>query len=92
MSWRPPPSCASCSTPRTTGSASESDRESAASYSCRYVAEILNHAELDSIVDAVSALDGPAALLCVERDAEACHRSLIASRLAERYGVSFLHL
>ena len=29
---------------------------------------------------------GPAALLCVERDPEACHRSLIAARLHERPG------
>ena len=36
--------------------------------------------------------DGRAALLCVERDPEACHRSLIAARLADRHGVAVEHL
>ena len=36
--------------------------------------------------------DGAAALLCVERDAEACHRSLVAGRLAERFGAAVRHL
>ena len=35
---------------------------------------------------------GTAALLCVERDARACHRSLIARRLTERYHVTIEHL
>jgi uncharacterized protein (DUF488 family) len=30
--------------------------------------------------------------MCVERDPEACHRSLIAERLAARYGLEQLHL
>ncbi len=33
-----------------------------------------------------------AALLCVERDPEACHRSLIAERLKARHGVDVVHL
>ena len=42
----------------------------------------------------VSALPtvGEAALFCVERDPEACHRSLIAQRLAEQHGVTVGHL
>jgi hypothetical protein len=32
------------------------------------------------------------ALLCVERDPAACHRSLIAQRMSEEYGVSVVHL
>ena len=32
------------------------------------------------------------ALLCVERDPEACHRSLIAERLAAEYDVEISHL
>jgi hypothetical protein len=35
---------------------------------------------------------GPAALLCVERDPEACHRSLIAERLEREHGVRVAHL
>jgi uncharacterized protein (DUF488 family) len=32
------------------------------------------------------------ALMCVERDPEACHRSLIAERMAAEHGVSVRHL
>jgi len=35
---------------------------------------------------------GTAALLCVERDPNACHRSLIAQRLAEQHHVTIEHL
>jgi Protein of unknown function, DUF488 len=42
----------------------------------------------------VSALSssGTAALLCVERDPEACHRSLIAQRFTEQHRVTIEHL
>jgi uncharacterized protein (DUF488 family) len=63
--------------------------ELAAEYARRYTAEILDRADLEPIV---SALSRTAALLCVERDPEACHRSLIARRLAERHGVAIEHL
>jgi hypothetical protein len=33
-----------------------------------------------------------AALLCVERDPEACHRSLIAARLQQEWGFEAEHL
>src|ERR671929_14069 len=36
--------------------------------------------------------DGAGALFCVERDPEACHRALVAARLAERLGVEVTHL
>jgi uncharacterized protein (DUF488 family) len=36
--------------------------------------------------------NGAAALMCVERDPEACHRSLIAERLEAEYGVEVIHL
>jgi hypothetical protein len=32
------------------------------------------------------------ALLCVEHDAPACHRSLIAARLQEQFGVPVVNL
>ena len=35
---------------------------------------------------AEAGVDYTAALLCVERDAQACHRSLIAARLRDEYG------
>jgi hypothetical protein len=36
--------------------------------------------------------DATSALLCVERDARACHRSLIAGRLQAEYGVAVVNL
>ncbi len=36
--------------------------------------------------------DGIAALFCVESDPEACHRSLVADRLATRLRLSVVHL
>jgi len=52
----------------------------------RYTREILDRVDLVPIVAAMPT-DGTAALFCVERDPEACHRSLIAERLAGEYGV-----
>jgi uncharacterized protein (DUF488 family) len=56
----------------------------------RYAGEILNPVDLDAFVEELP--DGVTALLCVEADAEACHRSLIATRLAEEHGVRVVHL
>ena len=56
-------------------------------YVDRYTREVLDHVDLEPIVAAMPT-DGAAALLCVERDPEACHRSLIAERLARDYGVT----
>jgi uncharacterized protein (DUF488 family) len=60
-------------------------------YAERYTREILDRAELAPIVAALPA-DGIAALLCVERDPEACHRSLVADRLAAVFGLAVTHL
>ena len=60
-------------------------------YRERYVAEILGRADLDAVV-AELPTDRPAALMCVEGDPEACHRSLIAERLSAEYGVNVIHL
>ena len=68
-----------------------SRRELAAAYTRRYTTEILDRADLAPIVSALPS-SGTAALLCVERDPEACHRSLIAERLRERHGVAIEHL
>jgi uncharacterized protein (DUF488 family) len=57
----------------------------------RYTREILDPADLDQVVAGLPPA-GVAALLCVERDPEACHRSLIAARLASRYGARVVHL
>ena len=60
-------------------------------YRERYVGEILNRADLDAVV-AELPTDRATALMCVERDPEACHRSLIAERLEAEYGLEVIHL
>jgi uncharacterized protein (DUF488 family) len=73
------------------GVGKRSRRELAAEYTRRYTAEILDSADLAPVVSALSS-GGVAALFCVERDPEACHRSLIAQRLAEQHHVTIEHL
>lgn len=63
----------------------------AAEYTRRYTAEILDCADLTPVVSSLTSA-GTAALFCVERDPEACHRSLIAQRLAEEHNVAIEHL
>jgi uncharacterized protein (DUF488 family) len=63
----------------------------ATEYRDRYLREILDEVDLAPIVDAMPE-SGTTALLCVERDPEACHRSLIAARLTDEYGVPVDHL
>ena len=60
-------------------------------YVARYTAEILDRAPLQALLDDLP-VHGRAALLCVEAAAAACHRSLIAARLAERHGFEVAHL
>jgi uncharacterized protein (DUF488 family) len=65
------------------GVGKRSRAELAPEYARRYTTEILDRADLGSIADG-------SALLCVERDPEACHRSLIAERLAASRDVRHL--
>jgi uncharacterized protein (DUF488 family) len=68
------------------GVGKRSRRSLAPEYVSRYTAEVLDGVDLTSLV--ASLTDGSkAALLCVERDAVACHRSLIA-----HHDVSVEHL
>jgi uncharacterized protein (DUF488 family) len=60
-------------------------------YRERYLAEILARADLDALVAELPET-GTATLFCVEGDPEACHRSLIAERLAREHGLSVTHL
>ena len=69
-----------------TGVGKRSRAELAPAYVERYTREILDRVDLGPLVR-----DG-AALLCVERDPRACHRSLVAERLAAEHGVSVTHL
>jgi len=56
-----------------------------------FTREILDAADLDVVVE-VMPTDAATALLCVERDPEACHRSLVADELARSYGFAVTHL
>lgn len=56
-----------------------------------YTEEILDLAPLEPLVRRLP-VHGIGALLCVEAAAEACHRSLVAERLHERFGFELLHL
>ena len=57
----------------------------------RYTKEILDRVPLEPLVEDLPR-DGATALFCVECDPEACHRSLIAQRLHERFGLAVVHL
>ena len=56
-----------------------------------YTRGILDRADLRAVVDELPE-DGTSALLCVERDPEACHRSLVAAELAREFGLPVTHL
>lgn len=59
-------------------------------YANGYTAEILNQVDLAPIVKWIGG--SSAALLCVERDPEACHRSLVAARLRRDWDFSVVDL
>ncbi len=73
------------------GVGKRSRRELAPEYARRYTTEILDVADLEPVMSSLPT-EGVAALLCVERDPEACHRSLLAQRLHERYDLDILDL
>jgi hypothetical protein len=60
-------------------------------YTRRYLTEVLDRVDLGALVRSLPR-ERRTALMCVERDAPACHRSLIAARLAELHGAELLHL
>jgi hypothetical protein len=60
-------------------------------YRRRYLAEVLDRVNLGKVLEPLPD-EATSAVLCVERDAPACHRSLIAARLHARYGVPILNL
>jgi uncharacterized protein (DUF488 family) len=69
------------------GVGKRSRAELAPEYVERYTREVLDAVDLGPLVERL-----PAALFCVERDPEACHRSLVAARMAEEHGVAVEHL
>ena len=73
------------------GVGKRSRAELAPEYRRRYIREILDRADLDALVGELPP-DATSALLCVERDPEACHRSLVAERLAAVHGLPVAHI
>jgi uncharacterized protein (DUF488 family) len=73
------------------GAGKRSRTELAPEYRDRYTSEILDQVDLAAFVASLPS-DGTTALLCVERDPEACHRSLIAERLAAEHGLAVKNL
>jgi len=66
-------------------------RALAPAYIERFRREVLDAVDLTSLIEEMPA-DAATALLCVERDPEACHRSLIADELARKLGVEVDHI
>jgi uncharacterized protein (DUF488 family) len=65
--------------------------ELAPEYARRYTEEILDPVGVEGLAGELPP-EGAAALFCVERDPEACHRSLVAARLAAEHGARVTHL
>ena len=60
-------------------------------YIREYTEEILDLVPLEPLVGQLP-VHGVGALMCVEATARACHRSLVADRLAERFGFEITHI
>jgi Protein of unknown function, DUF488 len=65
--------------------------ELASAYVRGYTREVLDRSDLQAVYASLPS-SGAGALMCVERDPEACHRSLVAERVSERYQVDVRHL
>ncbi|WP_194818715.1 DUF488 domain-containing protein [Nocardia sp. XZ_19_385] len=63
----------------------------AAEYTERYTREILDPFDLATLMTELP-VDSVTAVLCVERDPQACHRSLVVTRLHTEHGVPVTHL
>ncbi len=63
----------------------------APAYVRRYTEEVLDIVPLEPFVRRLP-VQGIGVLLCVEATAAACHRSLVAARLAEQFGFDVVHV
>jgi uncharacterized protein (DUF488 family) len=73
------------------GVGKRSREQLSAEYIRVYTEEILDLIPLEPLVKRLP-VHGIAALLCVEATAGACHRSLVANRLADRFGFEVINL
>jgi uncharacterized protein (DUF488 family) len=60
-------------------------------YVRRYTEDVLDVVPLEPFVRRLP-VQGIAALFCVEATAAACHRSVVAARLADRFGFEVVHV
>ena len=65
--------------------------ELAPEYRERYTREILERVDLAEVINGLPT-DGVSVLMCVERDPEACHRSIIAERISDKYALPVTHI
>jgi uncharacterized protein (DUF488 family) len=65
--------------------------ELAEEYRSGYLHQILERVDLSAVLESLPD-ERASALLCVELDARACHRSLIAARLHAQFGVPVVNL
>jgi uncharacterized protein (DUF488 family) len=72
------------------GEGKRSRTELAPEYVRRYTEDVLDQVDLEPIVNWMGSKHP--ALLCVERDPKACHRSLVAARLQSEFGFEVEHL
>lgn len=73
------------------GEGKRSRTKLAPAYAEGYLREVLDEADLDAVVELMPE-DAVTALLCVEQDPAACHRSLVADELARSYGLPVVHI
>ncbi len=57
-----------------------------------YQAERLNDLDVDGFLESLGPAIQTAAFFCVERDAAACHRSLLAQKIANSHSLGVIHL
>ena len=60
-------------------------------FCCGYEQLILEKENLDELLDAFKDSQR-VVLFCLESHPEACHRSLLADRLSQKYGLEVVHL
>lgn len=58
----------------------------------KYRNEILNNYDFDGLINRLTSFSTAIALFCVERNPEACHRSIVAEELHQKYTFSLEHL
>ncbi|MDR3286232.1 MAG: DUF488 domain-containing protein [Prevotellaceae bacterium] len=62
-------------------------------FACEYKKQIVEKFDFDAFIDKLDAIGAnKVVLFCVERKADACHRSVVAEELHKRYKYDIIHL